>query len=83
MDEKETTVYKRALDMEYKLRLKASRAIFSEINKKAPALPFTTRALVQVRRCRCQRRALPCPGVPMPHAGQGWCGVPWAAEQLP
>jgi methionyl aminopeptidase len=49
MDEKDTTVYKRDLSVEYKLRLKASRAIFSEINKKAPTLPFTIRALTQVR----------------------------------
>ena len=36
LDEKETSVYKRALDREYSLKLKASRAIFSEINKKFP-----------------------------------------------
>ncbi len=36
LDEKETTVYKRALDQEYKLKLKASRPIFSEINKRVP-----------------------------------------------
>lgn len=46
LDEKETTVYKRAIDMEYKLKLKASRAVFSEINKKYPAMPFTVRALL-------------------------------------
>jgi hypothetical protein len=45
LDEKETTVYKRALDQEYKLKLKASRSIFSEINKKHPTMPFTTRNL--------------------------------------
>lgn len=45
LDEKETTVYKRALDQEYKLKLKASRQIFSEINKKYPTMPFTVRAL--------------------------------------
>lgn len=44
-DEKETTVYKRALDVEYKLKLKASRAVFSEINRKFPAMPFTLRAI--------------------------------------
>jgi methionyl aminopeptidase len=43
LDEKETTVYKRALDVEYKLKLKASRAVFSEISKKAPTMPFTIR----------------------------------------
>ena len=45
LDEKETTVYKRALDQEYKLKLKASRQIFSEINKKYPTMPFTVRSL--------------------------------------
>mmetsp|Transcript_40461 Transcript_40461/g.89906 ORF Transcript_40461/g.89906 Transcript_40461/m.89906 type:complete len:391 (+) Transcript_40461:54-1226(+) len=47
LDEKETTVYKRALDMEYQLKLKASRAVFSEINRRFPAMPFTVRALVE------------------------------------
>lgn len=45
LDERETTVYKRALDQEYKLKLKASRGIFSEINKKYPTMPFTVRSL--------------------------------------
>ena len=45
LDEKETTVYKRALDQEYKLKLKASRGIFSEINKNYPTMPFTVRSL--------------------------------------
>jgi len=45
LDEKETTVYKRALDQEYKLKLKASRSIFSEINKRYPTMPFTVRSL--------------------------------------
>lgn len=47
LDEKETTVYKRALDVEYKLKLKASRVVFSEINKRFPAMPFTIRALTE------------------------------------
>lgn len=45
LDEKETTVYKRALDQEYKLKMKSSRSIFSEINKKHPTMPFTVRNL--------------------------------------
>ncbi|KAK9808868.1 hypothetical protein WJX72_005476 [[Myrmecia] bisecta] len=45
LDEKETTVYKRALDQEYHLKLKASRAVFGEINKQFPTMPFTLRAL--------------------------------------
>lgn len=47
LDEKEITVYKRALDVEYKLKLKASRAVFSEVNKRYPAMPFTIRALTE------------------------------------
>lgn len=43
LDEKETTVYKRALDQEYKLKLKASRSLFSEINKRYPTMPFSVR----------------------------------------
>ena len=45
VDEKETGVYKRALDVEYNLRLKASRAVFSEISRNFPAMPFSVRAL--------------------------------------
>jgi curved DNA binding protein len=47
LDDREVTVYKRALDVEYKLKLKASRAVFSEINKRYPAMPFTIRALTE------------------------------------
>eukprot|EP00216_Chloropicon_sp_CCMP2111_P003260 CAMPEP_0198243454 /NCGR_PEP_ID=MMETSP1446-20131203/27880_1 /TAXON_ID=1461542 ORGANISM="Unidentified sp, Strain CCMP2111" /NCGR_SAMPLE_ID=MMETSP1446 /ASSEMBLY_ACC=CAM_ASM_001112 /LENGTH=387 /DNA_ID=CAMNT_0043927271 /DNA_START=41 /DNA_END=1204 /DNA_ORIENTATION=- len=49
VDEKQTTVYKRALDREYNLKMKASRALFSEINRKFPALPFTLRAIEDKR----------------------------------
>merc|ERR1711933_477804 len=38
LGEKQTTVYKRALDREYSLKMKASRSLFSEINKRFPAL---------------------------------------------
>jgi curved DNA binding protein len=43
--EAKTTVYKRAVDVEYNLKLKASREAFNEINKKFPTFPFTMRAL--------------------------------------
>lgn len=36
-----TTVYKRALDRSYQLKLGAARQIFSEINQKCPTLPFS------------------------------------------
>ncbi|KAJ9529726.1 hypothetical protein QJQ45_014501, partial [Haematococcus lacustris] len=45
MDEKQTTIYKRALDTNYNLKLKASRAVFSIITSSFPAMPFTTRSL--------------------------------------
>lgn len=43
LDEKQTTIYKRAVDKNYHLKMKASRFIFSEINQKFPILPFTAR----------------------------------------
>lgn len=52
LDEKETTIYKRALDMEYHLKLKTSRIVFGEINKKFPTMPFTVRALSDPRTMR-------------------------------
>lgn len=39
------TVYKRQVDVEYQLKLKTSRQIFSVINQKYPVLPFTLRNL--------------------------------------
>jgi curved DNA binding protein len=44
-DERETTVYKRALDVEYSLKMKASRTVLGAITKHFPALPFSLRAL--------------------------------------
>ncbi|KAL3699035.1 hypothetical protein R1sor_017057 [Riccia sorocarpa] len=49
LDEKQTTVYKRAVDKSYHLKMKASRFIFSEINTKFPIMPFTARALEEKR----------------------------------
>ncbi|GBG58993.1 hypothetical protein CBR_g24341 [Chara braunii] len=49
LDEKQTSVYKRAVDRNYSLKLKASRFIFSEINQKFPIMPFTTRSLDEKR----------------------------------
>lgn len=43
LDEKQTTVYKRAVDKNYHLKMKASRFIFSEIREKFPIMPFTAR----------------------------------------
>jgi hypothetical protein len=47
LDEKETTVYKRALETQYNLKMKASRAVFTEINNHFPTMPFTLRALLE------------------------------------
>ncbi|XP_020571748.1 ERBB-3 BINDING PROTEIN 1-like [Phalaenopsis equestris] len=49
LDEKQTTIYKRAVDKNYHLKLKASRFIFSEINQKFPIMPFSARALEEKR----------------------------------
>jgi methionine aminopeptidase len=38
-----TTVFKRAVDQNYQLKMKASRYIFNEINHKYPTMPFTIR----------------------------------------
>nr|AHA84129.1 DNA-binding protein GBP16 [Phaseolus vulgaris] len=48
-DEKQTTIYKRAVDKSYHLKMKASRFIFSEISQKFPIMPFFARALEEKR----------------------------------
>jgi curved DNA binding protein len=50
--EARTTIYKRALDQNYNLKMKASRAFFSEINQRFPTMPFTLRALRDERTAR-------------------------------
>lgn len=47
-----TTIFKRNVDRNYNLKLKASRALFSEINKKYPTLPFTLRAVEDERQAK-------------------------------
>merc|ERR1712060_919079 len=42
--DKRTTVFKRDLEEKYSLKMKASRAFFSEVNARFPTLPFTLRA---------------------------------------
>lgn len=49
LDEKQTTIYKRAVDKSYHLKMKASRFIFSEISQNFPIMPFTARALDEKR----------------------------------
>lgn len=43
--EARTTVFKRAVEETYSLKRKSSRTVFSTINQRFPALPFTLRAL--------------------------------------
>jgi len=45
-----TTVFKRAVDQTYNLKLQAARTVFSEIQQKFPALAFTLRALDEKKR---------------------------------
>jgi len=47
-----TTVYKRAVEHNYNLKMQASRALFSEINRKYPTMPFTLRAFEDQKRAR-------------------------------
>jgi len=42
--EHRTTVYKRAIEKAYSLKLKASRAFFAEVNEKYPTLAFSMRS---------------------------------------
>ncbi|XP_039145365.1 ERBB-3 BINDING PROTEIN 1 [Dioscorea cayenensis subsp. rotundata] len=49
LDEKQTTIYKRAVDKNYHLKMKTSRFIFSEISQRFPIMPFTARALEEKR----------------------------------
>ena len=49
LDEKQTTIYKRAVDKNYNLKMKASRFIFSEISWKFPIMPFTAMSVIAQR----------------------------------
>jgi len=42
--EDRTTVFKRNIEEKYSLKMKASRAFFSEVNQRFPTMPFTLRA---------------------------------------
>ena len=42
--ERRTTVFKRQVDKQYRLKMRASRYVFKEINHKFPTMPFTIRA---------------------------------------
>lgn len=51
-NESRTTVYKRAVDKSYRLKMRASRYLFNEANAKFPTLPFTLRAFEDERQAR-------------------------------
>jgi len=61
-----TTVFKRAVDKSYRLKMKASRYLFNEVNGKFPTLPFTLRAFEDEKSARmgvveCQKHELVTP----------------------
>jgi curved DNA binding protein len=47
-----TTVFKRNVEKQYLLKVKASRQVLAEVDKKFPTLPFTLRHLSDVRTAR-------------------------------
>jgi len=47
--ESRTTIYKRSVDQNYLLKMKAARYVFNEINSRFPTLPFALRALDEKR----------------------------------
>lgn len=47
-----TTVFKRAVDETYRLKMKASRYVLNEVSKKHPTLPFTIRSLDDEKQAR-------------------------------
>lgn len=49
LDEKQTTVYKKDEGVNYQLKMKASRFIFSEIKENFSRMPFTARSLEEKR----------------------------------
>lgn len=50
--ESRTTVFKRAIDKSYSLKMKASRYLFNEVNKKYPTLPFSLRSTEDPKQAR-------------------------------
>lgn len=61
-----TTVFKRALDVKYSLKLKTSRALFQQVQAKFDTLPFTLRSIENVTKAKagvveCVKRGLLTP----------------------
>jgi methionine aminopeptidase len=51
-EESRTTIYQRDSTITYQLKMKNSRAVFSEVQKKAGAFPFNIRSLEDEKRSR-------------------------------
>ena len=52
LEESRTTVYQRDHTVSYQLKMKTSRAVFSEVQKKAGPFPFNVRVLEDEKRAR-------------------------------
>ena len=52
MEESRTTIYQKESTVTYQLKMKTSRAVFSEVQKKAGAFPFNIRCLEDEKRAR-------------------------------
>ncbi|KAE9391373.1 proliferation-associated protein 1 [Gymnopus androsaceus JB14] len=52
VEESRTTIYQRDSTVSYQLKMKTSRAVFSEVQKKAGAFPFNIRCLEDEKRAR-------------------------------
>jgi hypothetical protein len=52
LEESRTTIYQKDSTVTYQLKMKTSRAIFSEVQKKAGAFPFNIRVLEDEKKAR-------------------------------
>lgn len=52
LEESRTTIYQKEATVTYQLKMKTSRAVFSEVQKKAGAFPFNIRCLEDEKRAR-------------------------------
>ncbi|KAI0925789.1 hypothetical protein AcW1_008121 [Taiwanofungus camphoratus] len=52
LEESRTTIYQKDSNVTYQLKMKTSRAVFSEVQKKAGAFPFNIRCLEDEKRAR-------------------------------
>jgi hypothetical protein len=52
LEESRTTIYQRDHTVSYQLKMKTSRAVFSEVQKKAGPFPFNVRVLEDEKRAR-------------------------------